>query len=101
MKSKTFTAILSLCLLLVTTARAETIRAYHIGNSLTDNIHYGGERDIATRGGDVYKFGKHVSPGAPLDLTWAMMSKPGTQMYSQAPYGFYQNALKNYTWEVM
>src|SRR5262245_21332518 len=100
MKSKSFAAILSLCPFVLTPARAETIRAYHIGNSLTDNIHYGGERDIATRGGDVYKFGKHVSPGASLDLTWAYKSKTGV-MYNQSPYGFYKTALSNYSWEVM
>jgi hypothetical protein len=100
MKAACFTALIAICLFAARPASAETIRAYHIGNSLTDNIHYGGVKTMASSGGDAYKYGKHVSPGAPLDLTWALKSKTGVS-YSVSPYGLYNNALKNYTWEVL
>jgi len=81
-------------------AGATTLRAYHIGNSLTDNIYPGGLTRIAEARNDTYKYGKHVSPGVPLDMTWKYQSKTG-QMYSKAPYGLYKDALKNYSWDAL
>ena len=73
---------------------------YHIGNSLTDNIYYGGLFRIAQCGDDTYTYGKDVSPGVPLDDTWEGKTKTGS-VYSLPPYGTYSNALKNYTWDAM
>jgi hypothetical protein len=81
-------------------AHARSVRAYHIGNSLTDNIYPGGLGKLAQQKGDTYTYGKHVSPGVPLDMTWNYKSKTG-QMYSKSPYGLYKSALKNYTWDVL
>ena len=91
---------LAVCAGIVASASAETIRAYHIGNSLTDNIYMGGLKRIADRGGDTYIYGKHVSPGVPLDYSWQYKSITGS-MYSIAPYGLYKTALKNYSWNVL
>ena len=100
MKSFAFFAVVIVCACAAQLASAETIRAYHIGNSLTDNIHYGGVRKLAEYEGDVYKYGKQSSPGTSLDLAWQYKSKTGT-IYSQGPYGKYKDALKNYTWDVL
>lgn len=81
-------------------ALATTIKAYHIGNSLTDNMYPGGLTRIAEQRADVYTYGKHVSPGVPLDMTWNYQSKTG-QMYSKIPYGLYKTALKDYSWNVL
>ena len=93
-------ALVALSASIVADASGKTIRAYHIGNSLTDNIGYGGVRRTAEQEGDVYKYGKQVSPGTPLDYAWQYKSITGS-IYSVAPYGKYKDALKNYTWDVM
>src|SRR5438046_1750838 len=68
--ARTLTALVALCVIGAPLTRAETIRVYHIGNSLTDNINYGGLGKLATSKGDTYTYGKDVSPGVPLDYTW-------------------------------
>jgi hypothetical protein len=93
-------AVLALAASITPETRAEALRVYHIGNSLTDNIYYGGLRKLATSEGDWYTYGKDVSPGVPLDYTWEFKTKTG-QAYSQAPFGLYNKALKNYTWDAM
>lgn len=93
------TAFLALALAGVSEA-GQTVRVYHIGNSLTDNINYGGLGKLATSKGDTYIYGKDVSPGVPLDYTWAFKTKTG-QAYSKAPYGLYNKALSNYTWDAL
>jgi hypothetical protein len=98
--ARTFTAIIALGVICAPLARGETIRVYHIGNSLTDNINYGGLRNIAASEKDTYVYGKDVSPGVPLDYTWAFKTKTG-HAYSIPPYGLYNNALKNYTWDAL
>jgi hypothetical protein len=96
-------ALFVLCAVLLSlpnVANAKTIRAYHIGNSLTDNIGYGGLGKLATSKHDTYTFGKDVSPGVPLDMTWEGKTKTGSA-YSYGSYGLYDKALKNYTWDAM
>ena len=99
---KSIAAIMALlaCASFTTVCSAETRRVYHIGNSLTDNIYYGGLKRLAEQKNDTYTYGKEVSPGVPLDMLWAGKSKTGS-IYSQGPYGTYTNALKNYTWDDM
>lgn len=89
------------CACSVQPANAETLHVYHIGNSLTDNIYYGGLRNIATNGKNTYVYGKDISPGTPLDYLWKGVGKDNNPTYDVAPYGKYQTALKNYTWDVM
>ena len=72
---------------------AENIRAYHIGNSLTDNIGYGGLGKIASQEHDSYLYGKDVSPGVPLDYTWEFKTITG-EAYNKAPYGLYNKCSK-------
>lgn len=100
MSFRVVSLIVVLNAVLVAGASAKSIRAYHIGNSLTDNIYYGGISGIAPQKSDSYTYGKHVSPGVPLDFTWNYQSKTG-QMYSVPPYGLYKDALKNHTWDVV
>jgi len=92
--------IVALCLRANPRAFAKSLRVYHIGNSLTDNIYYGGLRNLAASEKDTYTYGKDVSPGVPLDDTWTFKTKTG-QAYSIPPYGLYNKALKNYTWDAL
>lgn len=94
-------AMVCLCMLNLGTSFGEALRVYHIGNSLTDNIYYDGLKQIAQENKNTYTYGKDVSPGAPLDYLWEGVGKDGNSTYSIAPYGRYQTALKNYTWDVM
>jgi hypothetical protein len=91
-------ALVALCACSMSSAKS--LRVYHIGNSLTDNIYYGGLKRLAESKGNTYTYGKDVSPGVPLDDTWGFKTKTGSA-YSIAPYGLYNNALKNYSWDVL
>lgn len=81
------------CLLAPTFA----LNAYYIGNSLTDNINYGTFESAAEAAGEELSWGRHMIPGAPLD--WILgHSESG---FCESPYGYYPNALGNYTWDVI
>ncbi|MBC8159616.1 MAG: chitobiase/beta-hexosaminidase C-terminal domain-containing protein, partial [Roseiflexaceae bacterium] len=72
-------------------------RVYHIGNSLTDTINYSAMRSLVQSKGNTYDFGRHMIPGAPLDWIW---DHPDSG-FQEAPYGYYPNALPNYTWDAV
>ena len=95
-----FAAVVCASFGLISASLGETIRAYHIGNSLTDNINYPNLAKIAALKGDKYVYAKDVSPGVPLDDTWEFKTKTGTA-YTYASYGLYDKALKNFTWDVL
>jgi hypothetical protein len=97
--------ILSLIVLLTTTpARSadaarkhQELRVYHIGNSVTDTIHYKSLQQMAKSNGDAYVYGRHMIPGAPLQFIW---DRPETG-FKENPYGYYPTALKDYEWDVI
>ena len=95
-----FIAAAALAFGVVFSVEAKSLKAYHIGNSLTDNMYPGGLKRIAEQNADTYTYGKQVSPGVPLDMNWKLQSKTGS-IYSITPYGKYTTALKNYSWDVM
>lgn len=99
---------LAVCLLAFTGAvasmtastHAVSVRAYHIGNSVTDTLRYNGVTKLAQQDGNVYTFGKHISPGTTLSRIWNSTSTTSAQ-YSVSPFGTYRNALRNYAWDAV
>src|SRR6476659_9928345 len=77
--------------------RGTELRVYHIGNSVTDAIHYKSLQQMAKANGDAYVYGRHMIPGAPLQFIW---DKPQTG-FKENPYGYYPTALKDYEWDVI
>lgn len=83
-------------LLLVTlSASAATRRVYFIGNSVTDCIQYTGLEALAQSRGHNLPWGRHIVPGAPLDLLW----NDTQSTFYQPPYGRHQTALTGYPWD--
>lgn len=60
--------VLTACLLSVSCAHA--MSAYYVGNSLTDNIDYGGVAAMMEAEDVDFSWGRHMIPGAPLDWLW-------------------------------
>jgi hypothetical protein len=86
------------CLFAGAMASAETLRAYHIGNSVTDTIRYNALRAMAAANadrGNIYEYGRHTIPGAPLEFIWnnpnGGFGEPST----------YPTALPNNDWDVL
>jgi len=92
-------SLLPLLVLLLASApfpgRALTV--YHIGNSVTDTIQYSRLQQMAAGFGGTYTYGRHMIPGAPL--SW-IYDNPASG-FSEAPYGYYPNALPNYSWDAI
>jgi hypothetical protein len=76
---------------------AATLNVYHIGNSVTDTIQYDRLAAVAAGRGDTYTYGRHMIPGAPLSFIY---DNPAGG-FSTTPYGFYPNALPNYSWNAI
>ncbi|MCS6814446.1 MAG: PEP-CTERM sorting domain-containing protein [Cyanobacteria bacterium] len=75
----------------------QTLRVYHIGNSLTDTLNYPLFQKLVERRGSRYIYGRHMIPGAPLAWIW----EHPTDGFKEDPYGYYPTALPNYTWDVL
>lgn len=79
-------------------ARSEqTLRVYHVGNSVTDTINYKGLSQLAQSRSHKYIFGRHMIPGAPLSWIW----EHPADGFSEEPFGYYPKALPNYQWDVL
>ena len=78
-------------------ANPKTLRVYHVGNSITDMINYRGLQLLAESQGHTYAFGRHMIPGAPMSWIW---EHPASG-FKEDPSGYYQDALKNYNWDVL
>ncbi len=76
---------------------AQTLRVYHVGNSVTDTINYDGLTALAASRGSTNLWARHMIPGAPLAWIW---NHPADG-FQQSPYGYYPNALPNYTWDAI
>jgi hypothetical protein len=70
---------------------------YMIGNSLTDQVRYTGFESLVESQGTNLDWGRHMIPGAPLEWIY---NNP-TSGFQQPPYGYYPNALANYTWDAI
>ena len=80
-----------------TFAEGEPLRAYFVGNSVTDTINYRGLASLAKSRGKTLAWGRHMIPGAPLSWIW-QHPKDGFQ---QEPFGHYPKALSEYAWDVL
>jgi hypothetical protein len=78
-------------------APARALTVYHIGNSVTDTLQYNRLQQVASGFGNTYTYGRHMIPGSPLSFIY---DNPGGG-FTTAPYGAYNNALPNYTWDVL
>ena len=100
-RSSTASAVVALSVLLLgAPALAVTIRAYHVGNSVTDTLRYNGVTAQAAQMGHTYTFGKHISPGSPLSYIWNYTASTPAQ-YSANGFGLHREALVNYTWDAI
>jgi hypothetical protein len=90
-------AILGVLLANVAAHSEETLRVYHVGNSVTDTINYNGLRQLAESRGHKYVFGRHMIPGAPLSWIWGHPNEG----FTEEPFGYYPKALPNYEWDVL
>lgn len=98
-------ALSTLCGLPAATAQAQqktaktpqTLRVYHIGNSVTDTIRYHALAKMAETAGYRYIFGRHMIPGAPLAWIW---EHPDSG-FKEEPFGYYPNALPKFEWDVL
>ena len=90
-------ASLTVLLLNFAAHSAQTLRVYHIGNSVTDTINYNALRQLVESRGHQYVFGRHMIPGAPLAWIW----EHPADGFREEPFGYYPNALPNYQWDVL
>ncbi|MFN4243837.1 MAG: hypothetical protein ACK4PI_11445 [Tepidisphaerales bacterium] len=77
---------------------AADIRAFHIGNSVTDTIRYTALRAMVQANpgrGHTYTFGRHTIPGAPLQFIWDNPTGGFAEPSS------YQTALPGNDWNVL
>ena len=73
------------------------LRAYFVGNSVTDTIRYGSLAKLAKSQAQTLTWGRDMIPGAPLPWLWEH-PKDGFQ---EEPFGLYPKALSEYTWDVL
>ena len=90
-------AILVVLLINLTARSEETLRVYHVGNSVTDTINYNSLSQLVQSRGHKYVFGRHMIPGAPLSWIW----EHPADGFREEPFGYYPNALPNYEWDVL
>jgi hypothetical protein len=73
------------------------MRIYMIGNSLTDNVRYGGFQKLGESRGHTHVWGRHMIPGAPVWWLW----QHADSGFHQHPFGRYEQALAQYEWDVV
>ncbi len=81
----------------VKNASPQRLRAYHIGNSVTDTIRPAALAKMAESRKRTYTWGRHMIPGAPLQWIW---EHPGDG-FKEDPFGYYPNALSRYEWDAI
>lgn len=90
--------LILLLFLLFPAARADkTLRVYHVGNSVTDTINYRALGQLASSRKNVYVFGRHMIPGAPLSWIW----EHPNDGFREEPFGLYPRALSDFQWDVL
>ena len=95
LRSRTGLTALAALLALPASPAARADSVYFIGNSVTDTVNYYGLVAMAESRGKTQPWGRHMIPGAPLQILW----ENPTVGFSEAPYGAEPNALPNYTWD--
>ena len=87
----------SLSLTVPAVAAVPTLTVYHVGNSVTDTINYGGLGSLVTQAGGGYTMGRHMIPGAPLEWLW----KNQDSGFTEAAYGAPNTAFVDHKWDVI
>lgn len=98
MRKLTFLAAALTAAMATDVATAVTLRAFHIGNSVTDTIRYNALQAMVAANpsrGHTYLFGRHTIPGAPLQFIW---DNPTGGFFTPSSY---QTALPNNDWDVL
>jgi hypothetical protein len=80
-----------------TTRGEDKLRAYFVGNSVTDTINYRGLQKLAESRGRMLVWGRDMIPGAPLSWIW----QHPQDGFREEPFGLYPKALSAYTWDVL
>ncbi len=73
------------------------VRAYFLGNSVTDTIRYDSFAKLAASRGHTLTWGRHMIPGAPLSWLW----EHPNDGFQQPPFGHYPQALGEHAWDVL
>jgi hypothetical protein len=81
----------------VRSARAETLRVYFIGNSVTDTVRYGELAKLAETRGVKLDWGRTMIPGAPLEWIY----EHPNDGFREEPYGTWTNALNQFAWDAV
>jgi hypothetical protein len=75
----------------------QPLRAYFVGNSVTDTIRYNGLAKLAASRGRTLTWGRDMIPGAPLSWLW----EHPADGFRQEPFGLYPKALADYPWDAL
>jgi hypothetical protein len=98
---KLLIAVLVAALLACTASAApggQTLRAYFVGNSLTNQMDPASIGSMATSRGNTLVYGKHIDFGQALEQMWA---NPSGADETVGPFGAFPNALTNYQWDAI
>ena len=78
-----------------------TLRAYFVGNSVTDTLHYEAFAELFAARKQTLLWGRHVIPGSPLFLLWKSASEQGSSGFTQPPFGASVQAMTNFVWDAV
>ena len=97
---------LALILACVSTAVADDLTVYHIGNSLTRNVPLDRLKAVFADVGTTYRYGQQLGPGYRLEMH-LINAKPGTPIAQIGrfnlvePYSQYSDAFKKFTFDAV
>jgi hypothetical protein len=77
----------------------KTLRAFFIGNSVTDTIRYDQLGELVASRGHKYEHGRHMIPGSPLFLLWDASEK--NNGFKVDKFGYSQQALTSFAWDAV
>ncbi|MDX1950641.1 MAG: hypothetical protein SFY81_00570 [Verrucomicrobiota bacterium] len=76
-------------------SRAEGVRVYFVGNSVTDTVRYGGLAKLAESRGIRMTWGRQMIPGAPLEWLYGHPEEG----FTEEPFGGWKKALNEFAWD--
>ena len=74
-----------------------SVRVYHVGNSVTDTIRYGALEKLAETRGLKITWGRHMIPDAPLEWLYGHPNDG----FRESPFGGWSNALTQFAWDAV
>lgn len=99
MKNWVIASLLLIALLLLpgVTKAEQTLRVYHIGNSVTDTLDYRALAQMAGARSHKHVWGRHMIPGAPLAWIW----QHPEDGFREEETGYYPEALTQHAWDAV